>query len=150
MEKSQKITPRTLKSKAQISAGALVLNSKQELLLMHQTANKYWEFPKGKQENKETIWETAIRELKEETGITKFTRLRRFKEIIEYRFQAPEKIIIEKKVVYFLLRTPQAVKLSAEHDAYKWVNLQTAKKYVKHKNQLQLVERLIKYLKYAV
>lgn len=151
MKKTKKITSfRTFTRKTQISAGALVLNEQKELLIIHQTVNKYWEFPKGKQEEKETIWETAVRELKEETGITKFVRLRRFKEIIEYRFQTPEKISIKKKVVYFLLRTPQAIKLSSEHDAYKWVKPQLAKKYVKHLNQQQLIARLVKYLKYAV
>ena len=55
-----------------IGAGAttLVFNSKKELLLNLRTDTNTWGIPSGSMELYETIEETAIRELKEETGIT--------------------------------------------------------------------------------
>ena len=55
-----------------IGAGAttLVFNSKKELLLNLRTDTNTWGIPGGSIELYETIEETAIRELKEETGIT--------------------------------------------------------------------------------
>ena len=55
-----------------IGAGAttLVFNSNKELLLNLRTDTNTWGIPGGSMELYETIEETAIRELKEETGIT--------------------------------------------------------------------------------
>ena len=55
-----------------IGAGAttLVFNSKKELLLNLRTDTNTWGIPGGSMELYETIEEAAIRELKEETGIT--------------------------------------------------------------------------------
>ena len=55
-----------------IGAGAttLVFNSIKELLLNLRTDTNTWGIPGGSKELYETIEETAIRELKEETGIT--------------------------------------------------------------------------------
>ena len=49
------------------AAGGLVLNGKGEALLIFRRG--YWDLPKGKKEKKEKRKETAIREIKEETGI---------------------------------------------------------------------------------
>lgn len=43
---------------------------KMEVLLVHRTRYKDWSFPKGKQDSGEFLPETAVREMKEETGIT--------------------------------------------------------------------------------
>lgn len=50
------------------SAGGLLINSKNEILLIHQTARNEWAFPKGTMEEGEEPYSTAIRELHEETG----------------------------------------------------------------------------------
>lgn len=53
-----------------VGATTLVFNDKQELLLNLRTDTNTWGIPGGAMELYETIEETAIRELKEETGIT--------------------------------------------------------------------------------
>jgi ADP-ribose pyrophosphatase YjhB (NUDIX family) len=51
------------------AGGGLVLNDKNEVLAIHRMG--VWDLPKGKQEEGETIDQTAIREVKEETGVQK-------------------------------------------------------------------------------
>ena len=52
-----------------VGATTLVFNDKKELLLNLRTDTNTWGIPGGSMELYETIEETAIRELKEETGI---------------------------------------------------------------------------------
>jgi 8-oxo-dGTP pyrophosphatase MutT (NUDIX family) len=52
-----------------IAAGGKVLNQKGEILFIFR--NNKWDLPKGKAEYNESIADTAIREVKEETGVTK-------------------------------------------------------------------------------
>ena len=51
------------------SCGVLVTNGK-VLLLGHSTGNKHWDIPKGSMDEGETVLQTALRELKEETNIS--------------------------------------------------------------------------------
>lgn len=50
-----------------IAGGGKVLNNKGDILFIYR--NDKWDLPKGKAEKKETIEETAIREVAEETGV---------------------------------------------------------------------------------
>ena len=55
------------KLKTVIAAGGLVINKKGEILFIHR--NGKWDLPKGKTEKNETIEESAIREVTEETQV---------------------------------------------------------------------------------
>jgi 8-oxo-dGTP pyrophosphatase MutT (NUDIX family) len=57
-----------------VAGGGKVYNAKKEILFIYR--NDKWDLPKGKAERKETIEETAIREVEEETCVTglKITR----------------------------------------------------------------------------
>ena len=50
-----------------IAGGGKVYNDKGRILFIYR--NNKWDLPKGKAENNETIKETAIREVEEETGV---------------------------------------------------------------------------------
>ncbi len=50
-----------------VAGGGKVYNTKNEVLFIYR--NDKWDLPKGKAERKETIEETAIREVEEETGV---------------------------------------------------------------------------------
>ncbi|GAB3428164.1 NUDIX hydrolase [Niabella aquatica] len=52
-----------------VAAGGLVLNEKKEMLLIFRRG--YWDLPKGHQDKGETIEACAVREVQEETGLTK-------------------------------------------------------------------------------
>lgn len=88
----------------QISAGGILLNDKNELYLIHKISRDEWSLPKGKQEEGETLIETAKREIEEETGF-KDIKLINNDEIGHdyYEFENPNNGKITAKHVYFFL-----------------------------------------------
>ncbi|WP_053991402.1 NUDIX hydrolase [Mangrovimonas sp. TPBH4] len=50
-----------------VAGGGKVVNDKEEVLFIYR--NKKWDLPKGKAEGKESIEETSVREVEEETGV---------------------------------------------------------------------------------
>ena len=61
----------------------IVLFHENKVLLLKYKGGGHWDFPKGHIENNESETETALRELKEETGISEVTLFSDFREIIE-------------------------------------------------------------------
>ena len=110
------------------SAGIIIFrkeNSKILFLLLHYPSG-HWDFVKGKMEEDETIRQTAIRETREETGITDIVFSDDFEEWIEYNFQFQGEIV-HKRVVFFLAETKtKQVSISHEHLDYTWMDYQTA------------------------
>lgn len=110
------------------SAGVVLFrkeNSEILFLLLHYPSG-HWDFVKGKMEKGETTHQTAIRETREETGITNIMFLDNFEEWIEYNFQYQGELV-HKKVVFFLAETKtKEVSISHEHLNYTWMDYQTA------------------------
>lgn len=52
----------------EVSCGVLVTDGT-HLLICHPTNSRYWDLPKGKREENESLAEAAAREMEEETGI---------------------------------------------------------------------------------
>lgn len=107
----------------QYSAGIIVyrLNEHNKpLYLLLQYNHGHWDFSKGHLEKDETNKEAAIRELKEETGLTA-ELLPGFQEQITYWFMHNE-IKIFKTVTFFLGNVEhQEVILSCEHTGFSWL-----------------------------
>jgi len=96
-------------------------NTKNLFLLLHYPSG-HWDFVKGKMEKNETTHETAIRETKEETGITDIVFAEKFEEWIEYNFKYQGELV-QKKVVFFLAETKtKEIKISHEHSGYIWMD----------------------------
>ena len=53
----------------EFSAGGIVFNSENQVLLTQHSQNKHWGFPKGWLDEGETVKEAAIREVREEGGV---------------------------------------------------------------------------------
>jgi 8-oxo-dGTP pyrophosphatase MutT (NUDIX family) len=110
------------------SAGVILFrkeNSEILFLLLHYPSG-HWDFVKGKMEKGESTHETAIRETKEETGITDITFLENFEEWIKYDFQYQGELV-HKKVVFFLAETKtKEVTISHEHLNYTWMDYNTS------------------------
>ena len=110
------------------SAGIVLFrkeNSKILFLLLHYPSG-HWDFVKGKMEKDESTHETAIRETREETGITDITFIENFEEWIKYDFQYQGELV-HKKVVFFLAKTKtEEIEISHEHLGYTWMDYNTA------------------------
>ncbi|AJW70158.1 bis(5'-nucleosyl)-tetraphosphatase [Nitrosopumilus adriaticus] len=110
------------------SAGIVIFrkeDSNNLFLLLHYPSG-HWDFVKGKMEKDETTHQTAIRETKEETGITDISFVENFEEWIEYNFQYQGELI-HKKVVFFLAETKtKDVEISHEHQNFTWMDYNTA------------------------
>jgi len=106
------------------SAGIVLFRkegSKKLFLLLHYPSG-HWDFVKGKMEKGESTHQTAIREAKEETGITDITFIENFEEWIEYNFKHQGELV-QKKVVFFLAETKtKEIKISHEHSGYIWMD----------------------------
>lgn len=85
------------------SAGLIIFRkegSSIKYLLLHYSAG-HWDFPKGHVEQGETDMDAALRELKEETGISDAEVAGSFKEKLGYFYRRDGKAI-RKEVVFFL------------------------------------------------
>ena len=123
------------------SCGAIVyrkFHGTTELLLIKNQngGHGHWSFPKGHMEAGETEADTAVREIKEETGIDVLLDTS-FRQVITY---TPKKDIT-KDVVYFLAKatsydyTPQEEEIAR----IKWVEINHASTILTYDNDRQLV-----------
>lgn len=108
-----------------------------EYLLLHEANANAWSFPKGHMEVGETEIQTAIREVKEEAGLTPNV-IDGFKEVISYKI-AP---IYEKTVVLFLAESAEKVIVKQDEITdYQWVNLENAKALLRHKHFADVLDK---------
>lgn len=131
--------------RTQRSAGALIVNAQNQLLLIFQSRGRFWEFPKGKVEGSEDDYETMLREVEEEVGITELAVIPGFEEEVQYEFQVgPE--AVDKTVIYYAFRTTQEPQMSEEHLEYKWCSKKQALKLLRHDNFKNLTKTLFDVL----
>jgi bis(5'-nucleosidyl)-tetraphosphatase len=107
--------------KSEKSCGAIVLSpghtNRKVLLIKHENGG-HWAFPKGHVENDETEVETALREIKEETGLDADLSTA-FRKSVSYS-PAPG---VMKEVVYFIAfaHTETIEKQDAEVTDFAWM-----------------------------
>jgi bis(5'-nucleosidyl)-tetraphosphatase len=106
----------------------------------------FWDFSKGEVENGEIETDTALRELKEETGISDAHLREGFREEISYFYRQEGKTIL-KTAVFFLFETKQSeVKLSWEHIGYEWLVYETAVERLTHSNSRKVLKKAHDFL----
>jgi len=132
----------------QKSAGIVLFRNdsdKNEFLLLNYPQG-HWDFVKGKIEQNETSHETALRETKEETGITNIEFVDGFEESVEYDFRF-KKEDIHKKVIFFLAKTNEKnIKLSHEHNDYLWLEYNNALKKTTFENAKNVLTKANEFL----
>ena len=133
--------------KEEVSAGVILFNEiKDKEFLLLNYPSKHWDFVKGKMEKDETAHETALRETKEETGISDVEFIDGFKEEIEYYFYADNQEI-HKKVIFFLGKTKTIdIILSHEHLDFIWLDFNNALEKITYKNAKNLLKKSRKFL----
>ena len=123
------------------SCGAIVyrkFHGNTEILLIKHVNSGHWSFPKGHVEEGETEEETALREVKEETGIDILVDTS-FRETVQYY---PRKDT-QKVVVYFLgeARHYDFIPQEEEIAAIKWVEIGNAAAMLTYENDKTIVAK---------
>lgn len=123
------------------SAGAVVYrddpSGRRYLLLVNA---KRWDFPKGGIEKGETEPDTALREVREETGISGLELLPGFRHVVEYFYKRDGKTI-HKRVFFYLGRAgDDKVRISDEHQGFGWYGYKDALQRTSYENSKRVLE----------
>lgn len=129
------------------SAGIILfrtINKQREYLVLHYP-HGHWDLVKGKIEKGESKEQAAMRELKEETGLTATLR-DDFLEQYHYFFKQDGNLI--KKTVYYFIgqTTEDNVILSEEHIGYAWLPFDQAMDRLTFDNTQQVLAKADKFL----
>lgn len=123
------------------SCGAIVyrkFHGNTEILLIKHVNSGHWSFPKGHVEGKETEVETALREIKEETGLDVLIDSS-FRETVSYY---PKKDT-QKSVVYFIAKAKNFdfVPQEEEISQIRWVDIGHASSVLTYENDKTIVSK---------
>lgn len=104
---------------------------------MHRPVREDWSFPKGKVEPKETLTECALREVREETGLS--CRIVSFVGTTEYRDRKDR-----PKIVAYWAMAPEsgAFRSSEEVDEMQWVDLAEVSEMLSYERDRDLLESM--------
>lgn len=119
-------------------------NDKIEYLIIRQKNDSHWGFPKGHIEERETENETAIREVKEETGLD-ISILDNFRVTDKYFVKGDTM----KEVVFFLGKTDESsVAIQPEEISdYKWADEGLAKDILTYESSKKIIYKADLYIK---
>jgi bis(5'-nucleosidyl)-tetraphosphatase len=131
-----------------VSAGGIVFRKngdKVEIVILGRDSDGVWGLPKGTPEPGESLEQTAIREVSEETGLE--VRIVDKVGVIEYWF-AREGVRYHKWVHYYLMEAlgGDTSKHDVEYDRVEWVDAQTALKKLTFKNEVEMVAKALKMI----
>ena len=130
------------------SAGIVLFRNdsgKNEFLLLNYPQG-HWDFVKGKIEKNETLHEAALRETREETGISNIEFFDGFEESVEYDFRFKNEDI-HKKVIFFLAKTNEKkITLSHEHSDFVWLEYDDALKKTIFRNAKNVLSKTNEFL----
>lgn len=133
--------------KREKSCGAVVFRKEgggYQVLLIRHANGGHWAFPKGHVENSETEPETALREIKEETGLDVLLDPG-FRSVTTY---CPEEGTV-KDVVYFVA-SPSGGRLLPQKEEVEnagWYAFEEAEKRITYENDRLLFESAASYIK---
>jgi 8-oxo-dGTP pyrophosphatase MutT (NUDIX family) len=130
-----------------VAAGGIVLERRNEtvrVVLIHRPKYGDWSFPKGKAEPGESVTETALREVSEETGLD----CRIVQEIgpVRYRYKT-SKGNFRAKVVHYFLMEPVGGRLEApgqEADAAEWCDAAEASRKLSYERDRALLQEALR------
>lgn len=116
-------------------------------LTIHQTEG-HWGFPKGHPNINEEEINTAVRELFEETSITRCSIVDNFKYTQEYIFEKNGESV-QKEVIFFIgLIESQEVKIdNNEIQDFKWLPLEDALNQLTHTQNQQMLANAADFIK---
>lgn len=110
---------------------AIIQNSEGQILLLKHSSG-YWDFPGGRVNHGESIEDTLMREVEEETGITKLEEIKPDKMVLT-KYQIPFQDVKAGLVLWYhtcTLPGEVEITLSNEHTEYRWVELSEAEEFL--------------------
>ncbi len=128
------------------SAGAVIFSETPAgmIFLLLNYPSGHWDFVKGNIEDVETLRQTVVREIMEETGIADVEFVNGFEDKIEYYYQHDGNMV-HKEVVFFLVKTKTTdVKISHEHLGFVWLSFNDALKKITYKNAQSILKKVKK------
>ena len=137
-----------MEKKKIIAAGGLILNEDNDVLMIFRRG--FWDLPKGKLDEGETVEECAIREIREETGLKKI-ELVKFITITQHEyFDIHSNADVLKETHWFEMKSNSYEPLipQTEEDivAIEWVNESKLKDYLQ--KSYANIQQLFKIWKY--
>ncbi|MSQ36085.1 MAG: NUDIX hydrolase [Dehalococcoidia bacterium] len=136
---------RRLPVRAATSAGGVVYRrrgARVEVVLVGRAAQRLWALPKGTPESAESIEQTALREVREETGLEVAIAQRIGS--VRYWFALPQEGVRVRKVVHHFLMQPVGGDLTlhdGEYDLVTWIDIREATARMSYANERSIVER---------
>jgi len=146
-KKEKRIFPRQ-KAQWQLSCGAIIYHWEKGkpyyLLLKYPT---YWGFVKGMVEPGETEEQTINRESAEESGLYDLQIFPHFRDVQRYFYKFEGKLI-RKEAVFFIAKTESwTIKISHEHEDYRWCEFEEAVSLIKRiKDNVLLLKKANQFI----
>lgn len=105
-----------------VSSGGTIIDRERRILLLQRTGEHVWCLPKGTVEQGESLEETALREIREETGLD--VDLMGLVGRVEFSYYWPPKDVnYRREVDYFLARRKGGrIRLERGFDDYRWAS----------------------------
>jgi 8-oxo-dGTP pyrophosphatase MutT (NUDIX family) len=133
------------KFKKEISAGGVIFrkpDSTLEIALISRENGQVWCLPKGLVDKEESLEQTALREVREETGLIG-KLVQKIAEIKYWYYSKWEHVRISKTVHFYLLEClgGNVEEHDFEVDEVKWFPLKEAKKTLSYKSEREIVEK---------
>jgi 8-oxo-dGTP diphosphatase len=129
-----------------LAAGGIIVDDStgvRRVLLVHRPGYDDWSFPKGKSEAGETVEQTALREVKEETGLR--CRIIRELAVTRYRYRTRTTGRLRPKSVhYFLMESlTRRIKVPVEEvDSAEWFEIEEAARTLTYTQDKKLLALL--------
>ena len=128
-----------------VSAGGVVYRDnggRAEVVICGRASPRTWGLPKGTPNPGESREQTALREVREETGLE--VEIEGFIGSVEYRFYRSANSVQYDKTVYFYLMSPTGGDLSLhdhEFDEVHWLPVPEALEALTYDNEVKIVEK---------
>lgn len=117
-----------------------------KVLILKRTPERsgYWQPVCGGVENGEKLIETVLREVWEEAGINNIKSIEDLKYTFTYK-ETKRGVLMDMQDFCFAaeIKDIPNIKLSDEHEAYKWCSYVEAKEYLKWEHNLIALEKLM-------
>lgn len=141
------------------SGGVVVRRSESgevQVVICHRESEKLWALPKGTPDGDESVEQTAIREVTEETGLEveitghvdtiRYSFIRQRSDTLRYPDIRPgQAVTFDKEVHFFLMRKTGGDTSSHDHefDEVRWVDTGSALKTLTYENEVRIVEKAV-------